>query len=358
MPARKTSVAIVYNQVGEDEFEKLREIDPSTLKFKPEYNIHVPTVREEYEAVAKALEEEGYDPQIVNVQEKLSLLTELLEKKPPDVIFNLVEFFHDDPKLEFLIAGIFDLYRIPFTGSPPFALALCQRKGLTKQVLHAYGVLTPRFKLLSDFKLPRRHGLHYPLIIKPAREDASSGVDKDAVVYDLESLEHRVEKIGKEFGFPLLIEEFIEGKELHVSVLGNDPPQVLPMIEFDFSELPSDFPPIISYAAKWDPLKEEYHRIHTHCPAQLPKRVEKRVAERVLQAYKVTNCRDYARLDVRLSKDNRIYILEVNPNPDLTEGVSFMESAEKAGYSFSQTLKTIVDFARARKPPSQPAQQT
>lgn len=197
--------------------------------------------------------------------------------------------------------------------------------------------------------MPHRHGLRYPLIVKPAREDASSGVDKEAVVYDLEQLENRIEHVFKEYGVPILVEEFIEGKELHVAVLGNDPPQVLPMIEFDFSDLPSDFPPIISYAAKWDPLKEEYHQIHTNCPAELPKRTVKRIAERVLDAYKVTYCRDYARLDVRLSKDNRIYVLEVNPNPDLTEGVSFMESAEKAGYSFSQTLRMIVEYALARR---------
>lgn len=349
MPEKKTSVAIVYNHVGEDEFEKLRKVDPASLDFKPEYNIHVSTVREEYEAVAEALRSEGCDVKIVNVEEKLQILVDLLEKDPPDVVFNLVEFFHDDPKLEAMVAGLIDLYRVPYTGAPPFSLTLCQRKGLTKQVLHANGVPTPRFRLLLEPSIPRRHGLHYPLIVKPAREDASSGVDKEAVVYDLEKLDLRIQHVSEEYGLPILVEEFIEGREMHVGVLGNEGAQVLPMIEFDFSELPEDFPSIISYAAKWDPLKEEYHRIHTKCPAELPKRLEKRVAEKVLQAYKVTGCRDYARTDVRISKKNKIYILEVNPNPDLTEGVSFMESAEKAGYSFSQTLKMIVDFALSRR---------
>jgi D-alanine-D-alanine ligase len=124
---------------------------------------------------------------------------------------------------------------------------------------------------------------------------------------------------------------------------------VLPIVEYDFSELPSDHPSIISYKAKWDPLHEEYHRIHTICPAKLPKKIEKKVKQKALEAYTLTNCRDYARIDLRLAVDNTIYVLEVNPNPDLTEGVSFMECAEKAGLSFSQTLRHIVEFALARR---------
>lgn len=132
--------------------------------------------------------------------------------------------------------------------------------------------------------------------------------------------------------------------------LGNDPPVVLPIIEFDFSEFLPDHPTIISYAAKWDPLDEAYHRMHSMCPAKLPKRVQKKIEEIALRAYKLTGCRDYARLDIRLDKNNHPFVLEVNPNPDLTEGVSFMESAEKAGISFSETLKMIVEFALQRKP--------
>jgi D-alanine-D-alanine ligase len=197
-------------------------------------------------------------------------------------------------------------------------------------------------------ELRKRHGLHYPLIVKPAREDASMGVEKASVVYDQEQLHERIKHIFQAFAPPILVEEFILGRELHVSVIGNDPPEVLPILEYDFSELPDEFPPMITYAAKWDPLKEEFHKVHTVCPAPLSKKIEAKVRDKALQAYKLTNCRDYARVDMRLSKDNRVYVLEVNPNPDLTEGVSFMESAEKAGYTFSKTLKRIVDMALSR----------
>jgi len=145
------------------------------------------------------------------------------------------------------------------------------------------------------------------------------------------------------------VEEFVEGRELHVSILGNDPPVVLPVIEFDFSDLPPDHPTIISYAAKWNPLDETYHQVHSACPAKLSQRLKKKVDAVSLAAYRTTGVRDYARLDLRLDARNRIYVLEVNPNPDLTEGVSFMESAEKAGISFSATLRKIVEFALQRR---------
>ncbi len=123
---------------------------------------------------------------------------------------------------------------------------------------------------------------------------------------------------------------------------------MLPPVEFDFSALPEDYPPIISYAAKWNPLAEEYHQIHTVCPASLTKAMRRKVQAVAIAAYEATECRDYARLDIRL-KGNQPYVLEVNPNPDLTEGVSFMESAEAAGFTFDQALARIVDFAAERK---------
>ena len=345
---KKISVAVVYNHPGDDVYEKIREIDPQTLDFEPEYDIKVATVTEEYEAIANALKKQGYKVILLNIKDDIQILIDLIKINPPDVVFNLIEFYRDDPNVEYLIAGLFNLYGVRYTGARPFTLALCQRKGMTKQLLLANNVPTPRYRLLMEPKLPGRHGLHYPMIVKPSREDASSGVDKGSVVYNLEQLNERIKKTFEEFRPPILVEEFIEGRELHVSVLGNDPPEVLPIIEFDFSELPEDHPNIISYDAKWNPLEESFHRVHSICPAKLTKRVEKKVKAAVLEAYKVTGCTDYARLDLRLTRDNKVFVLEVNPNPDLTEGVSFMESAEKYGLSFGETLEKIVEFALRR----------
>jgi len=349
MTAAQTSVLVLYNHVGEDEYEKLKQVDPKTLGFVPKYPIDVATTAEEYRAIVKGLRQEGFRARAVNVREDLQRLERLLRRNPPDVVFNLVEFFHDSAELEAAVAGLFELYRVPYTGSPPFALALCQKKGLAKQVMLANGVPTPKFRALTEPRIPRRHGLHYPLIVKPAREDASAGVDKDAVVQDYAELQQRLAHAFAEFAPPILVEEFIAGRELHVSVFGNDPPQVLPAIEFDFSELPEDYPAIISYEAKWDPLHEIYHRVHTICPAKVSQRAWKRIEAVALNAYRVCGCRDYARLDIRLVGTHP-YVLEVNPNPDLTEGVSFMESAEHAGFTFSRALRRFVEMALARAP--------
>lgn len=345
----KGRILVLYNHVGEDEYEKLKDVDPASLGFKPHYPIHVSTIEEEYGAIVRALRREGFTTRTVNVEEDLQKIERHLRRNPPDAVFNLIEFFHENPALEGAVAGLYELLKIPYTGSPPFVLGLCQRKGLTKQVLLANDVPTPRYHLFASASIPRPHGLRYPLIVKPPREDASSGIEKGSVVHDYKSLLAQAKKMLKEFRSPIMVEEFIEGKELHLSVLGNDPPVVLPIIEFDFSEVPAGYPSIISYEAKWAPLQEAYHRVHSVCPAKLPKRIQKKVEEVALRAYEVTGCRDYARIDIRLDKRNRIYVLEINPNPDLTEGVSFMESAEKAGISFSETLRRIVEFALRRK---------
>ncbi len=344
-------VAVVYNHIAEDVYEKIRNVDPAMLGFEPEYDIHVATVEEEYKAIVKSLRQEGFRATAVNIKEDIRRLQRLTKGRGrPDVVFNLVEHFRDDAELEPAVAAFFDLHDIAYTGAPPFALSLCHKKGLAKQVLLANGVPTPRFRILHEPKVSKRHGLHYPLIVKPSRSDASMGVEAGSVVHDHEQLVKQLDKVFEEFDPPILVEEFIEGRELHVSILGNDPPVMLPAIEFDFSELPPEHPSIISYDAKWNPLNQVYHQVHTICPAELSERALKKIEDVALRAYTLTGCRDYARLDIRLAKRNQPYVLEVNPNPDLTEGVSYMESAEAGGFEFSHTLRKIVEFAYERAP--------
>jgi D-alanine-D-alanine ligase len=342
------SVAIVYNHTGEDHFEKLREVDPATLDFTPVYTLKVKTIIEEYNAIVNALTGAGYQVALINIEDDLTRLQHLLQD-PPDVIFNLVEMFRGQAQLEAAVTGLFDLYEIPYTGASPFGLQLCQHKAITKQLLMKQGIATPGYRLLRTPRIGRAHGLRYPLIVKPGREDASVGVAAGSVVYDFGQLAARVNFMFASYQPPILVEEFIPGKELHVAILGNDRAQVLPIIEYDFSNLPDEHPAIITYNVKWNPLDQAYHMVHALCPAQLPAKVEETVKDQALQAYQVSMCRDYARIDMRLTESDTPCVLEVNPNPDLTEGVSFMQSAEKAGMSFSETLARIVELARARE---------
>jgi D-alanine-D-alanine ligase len=351
MVAGKKKILVLFNYLEEkDEYLALRSIDPSSLGFTPQYTIHVATVQEEYDAIVNALLARGFKACCVNLKDDFSKLCQLVTQNPPDVIFNLVESFNNDLNNESCVAGFFDLFRTRYTGAPSFCLSLCRRKGITKQILVQSGIPTPPFRNLKDPIIEQDHGLHYPLIVKPARQDGSAGVDFNSVVHDYEQLMQRLQRVFAEFKHPILVEEFIDGKELHVSVLGNDPPQVLPIIEFNFSELGDEHPHLITYDVKWNPLSPAYHQVHSLCPAILDAKTEKLVKEQAHRAFVATGCRDYARIDLRLGKDGMPYVLEVNPNPDLTEGVSFMESAEKAGLSFSETLHRIVTFALERTP--------
>ncbi len=350
----KPYIIVLYNHAGEDVYEKLKDVDPKSLDFKPEYDIKVTTVLEEYNAVVRGLRHLGYRTRGVNIAEDVRKLERVLKRSKPDAIFNLVEHFRDDPELETHVAALFEVYGIAYTGAPPFALSLCQKKGLTKDILTGAGIPTPRFVKTYEADIAENHGLRYPVIVKPAREDASSGVEKGSVVNDFDGLKTRLAYVLEEWGGPVLIEEFITGKELHVGVLGNDPPEVLPPIEWDFSRLPEDYPPLISYAAKWNPLAEVYHKVHSVCPANISDELLARVEAVVVKAFEVTECRDYARLDIRIGPDDVPYVLEVNPNPDLTEGVSFMEAAEAAGYEFEETLSAIVEYTLERKATAPP----
>ena len=166
MPSRRPrpDVLLLFNQVGSDEYEALKNVDPASLGFTPSYPIAVATVQDEISDIAKALENEGFQVRVVNVKDDLRILQNAL-RRSPDVVFNLVESFHDRQGLEGSVAGLYDLFQIPYTGAGPFALALCNRKALAKQVLLAHGIPTPRFRLLHKPAIPRRHGLHYPLMI-------------------------------------------------------------------------------------------------------------------------------------------------------------------------------------------------
>ncbi len=352
--SKQKTITIIYNFPGEDEYEALRKKVKSGEVVSPTGNIKdledVATVQEEIEALVIGLKKEGFEARAVNIEDDFDRLLKSLTAPRPDVVFNLVEFFNNDPLLEDRVAAFYDLLGIPYTGAPPLTLAICQRKALAKQILKAFRIPTPRYKLVKKKPVPKLTGLRYPLMVKPAWEDASVGVSDQAVVEDRPQLEKRVRMILAEYKQPALVEEFIDGRELGVSVIGNKNPKVLPIEEMDFSDLPPDRRAIITFESKWNPLSEAFHMGKLVCPAKLSRPVQQRVKKIALQTYQVLGCRDYARIDMRLDKDDNLFVLEVNPNPDLTEGVAFMASAAAAGISFSEGLRMIVEEALKRAP--------
>jgi D-alanine-D-alanine ligase len=224
---------------------------------------------------------------------------------------------------------------------------MCQSKGFTKHLMRSAGISTPRYRLLLGPELRMRPGLRYPVIVKPAREDASLGVDDGSVVRRHRDALERAKKLFGEFRQPILVEEYIEGRELHVAILGNRRPRVLPILEYDFARLPEGKAHIMTHEAKWRPNKRRGPR--QVCPAPLEPDVARRVQEAALAVYELTGCRDYARMDTRLAPDGHIYVIEANPNPDLSEGDAYLLCAAVGGLSFSDVIGRIVSFALQRR---------
>jgi D-alanine-D-alanine ligase len=342
-------VAIVYNETSPEVYQKKRRTSKG-LNFKPVFGLQGSDPISEYDGMAKSLIKVGYDAYTLNIMDDLHLLIKDLGKNKPDVVFNLVELFKDQPRLEMSYTGILELLNVAYTGAPPLALGTCQNKTLTKRILSSVGIRTPRYKILKNMNSSFRLSLRYPLIVKPAWEDASVGIENESIVYNVDALKKRVEYIFNSFNQPALVEEFIIGRELNVAVFGDKNPVVLPISEIDFSQMPDNLQPIVSFQAKWDPMHEAYHKTIPLCPADLPDDIRQEAERMALQCVSAVGTRDYSRVDMRLSKeDNKLYVLEVNPNPDLQEGAGFMRSAKQAGYSYRKMLKMLVDLAYERK---------
>lgn len=345
----KIKVAIVYNEPEPEMYQKpIESSDSGNTDFVPYFEVDKTTPMEEYDYVAERLKNVGLDAFTLNIKDNLQLLLENLKVKKPDVIFNFVEIFKDNSRFEMNIVGLYELMDIPYTGAPALSLANCQNKILAKRLLSTSGIRIPQFFIVPEKSSRYTHKLKYPLLVKPPFEDASVGIENESIVTNTKQLKERIDYVLKYFASPVLVEEFIEGRELNVAVMGDRRLRVLPISEIDFSEMPNHLHNIVSYQAKWDPHHESYHKTIPICPAPLSKNIEIKAKEIAFKAFKVMGCRDYARVDMRLSKDNRLYVLEVNPNPDITEGAGFMRSAEHAGMTYGQALKRIVQYALSR----------
>ncbi|RMD48255.1 MAG: ATP-grasp domain-containing protein [Ignavibacteria bacterium] len=341
-------VAVVFNEAYPELNSGYLTEFPKDLGFKPYFDIEESDPIKEFEDIAKRLRRVGYEAYILNILDDYRLFLEDYKKNKPDVIFNFVEIYKDYATLEMAFTGLYELLKIPYTGAPPVTLGTCQDKELTKRILQANDIPTPRFQLFDEIQENYEVKIDYPIIIKPAKEDGSVGTENDSIVNNYEDFKKRVDLIINEYEQPALAEEYIDGRELNVAVLGDEELKVLPISEIDFSRMPDHLHNIVSYQAKWDPLHEAYHKTIPICPARLPKKVEEKAKEIALKAFRTMGCRDYARVDMRLNKEKELYVLEVNPNPDLTEDAGFMRSMKHAGYSYQRALKTIVDFAAKR----------
>ncbi|NTV23060.1 MAG: ATP-grasp domain-containing protein [Nanoarchaeota archaeon] len=298
-------------------------------------------VLETANAVKLALERRGHKATLQKVNDSLERLKEY------DFVFNLAESVVGSDIEEYDIAKKMEDMNVPFTGSGPMALKICMDKYATKKKLIELGLSTPMFELVPLGSAPAKK-MNYPLIVKPVREDGSIGITEDSVVYDALKLKAKVKEVHSLYRQAALVEEYIDGREFNVAIIGNDETaEVMPVSEIVF-DYPEGMPKIVSFDAKWLEDSMVYKNSNGKCPADIDEDTEKKLSENARVAYKKTGCRDYGRVDFRL-REGIPYILEVNPNPCINpNGAGLVRSANTRGMSYDVLINKILEVAENR----------
>jgi len=303
-------------------------------------------------AVKQALELAGHQTVFFDVNETTF---EQLRNSDVEFAFNVCERFNGSSLFEPHIASMLELLNIPYTGSGPLTLATCINKVRVKEILMHHGILTPNYQVFYSRNKKLDPELKFPLIVKPVCMDNSIGITNDAVVQNEEELRSRVGYILRTYDQPALVEEFIDGKEITVGVLGNGRnATVLPPSEVVFRNWTEENK-VYSYEAKWLKETDSWKGISIVCPADLPKYQEYRIKRIALQVYDILGCRDYGRIDFRLSKEGVPYVLELNPNPGISPTSNVEEQPEfiphaaiKSGMTYNELILKIFNEALDR----------
>lgn len=327
---------VLYNAASGKPPEETAEVD-----FDSALN-----AREDVKAVKQSLKELGINIKTIGFRRLSSKITSQIEEIKPDLVFNLCEtlYSHRHKALtEMYVAGWLELLRLPYTGAPPLSVALALNKMRSKQILKAVGLPVPPSIIVPPGEKADIESISPPFIVKPVREDGSFGITKYSVVKTQKEAEEQIALIHQNYEQSALVEEYIEGRELTVVVIDN-PPRVLGIGEIDFSDLPKEEPKIISYQTKWDKASN----VVAHFPAEIETTLKNRLEKISLKAFKLFGCRDYARVDFRISENRRPYVLEVNPNPDIDPNESIANAAKAAGLTYTDIVKHIVESSLAR----------
>ncbi|MFQ5967233.1 MAG: ATP-grasp domain-containing protein [Acidimicrobiia bacterium] len=265
-----------------------------------------------------------------------------------DLIFNLVESFGDDNTKEPHVAAYYELVGLRYTGSGPRGLSLAMDKALTKKVLAFHRVRTPMFATVFRGRLDWAHDIDFPVIVKPVREDGSIGIGFSALAGSIKELMERIDELHADFNHPVLIEQFIDGREIYVGVIGNARPEAFPPVELDLSHLPKGKPRIAGTEVKWQEGTRAYRGSRYRIPKDLPGDVVESIQSTALTSFQALHLRDYARFDFRITPNNKMYLIEANPNPYLYSGAEFAKGARASGRTYPATILEIVELALSR----------
>jgi len=337
----KLKILVLYDRVLVDEDE---EQAASTDKSPVVRTLDKKEVEQE---VAEALVKLGHDPVMYELDgTQKSLLG--LGKADCDLVFNLVESFADDDTADFKIAAFLELLGKKYTGTGTHGLLLAQDKAVAKKIFAFHGIHTPTFAKSFRGRLDFSHDLQFPVIVKPAREDGSIGIEFSAVVSSIRELMERMDWLHANFDSPVLIEEYIDGREMYVGVIGNDNPEALPVVELDLSKLPDGTPKIAAAEVKWGKGTKAYRDTKSAIATDVPDEITATLQQTAVAAFQALELRDYGRVDMRLQADGTVHVIEVNPNPWLSSRAEFAMAARKAGRTYPQLVEEIVELAIAR----------
>jgi D-alanine-D-alanine ligase len=298
--------------------------------------------------VARTLRRLGHRVSVLGVHGDVKRLIAGLSRRKPELVFNLMEMFGDNVFGDIPVTGLLDLLGLRYTGSGPGELYLSQDKGLTKKLLAFEDILYPRYAVFSRQAAFETGGnLRMPLFVKPLRSDASLGIGGKSLVHDAVALMERVAAIHKELEDSALAEEYIDGREFYVGVLGNAQPKALPPVEVDFTGFPEGVPKVMDSKAKWDERSKEYKGTKSVI-ANLPDELRAKLQKVAVDDYRALRVKDYGRVDLRLTETGEIYVLEVNASCYLEKSSEFAMAAAASGLDYPRLIERIVNLASER----------
>jgi D-alanine-D-alanine ligase len=292
--------------------------------------------------VTTTLGEMGHEVKVVGVHDDLSVIRPAAEEFRPDITFNLLEAFADVTTFDQNVVSYLELLRLPYTGCNPRGLTLARDKSLSKKLLAYHRIPVPEFTVVRrghKANLPKR--MRYPLIVKSLVYEASAGISQASVVENETQLARRVQFIHENIGTAAIVEQFIDGREIYIGVIGNERLQVFPVWEMFFTNMGDGQRRIATERVKWSTKYQERHGIQTD-QASLPDDLAARLKHFAKRVYRALDLSGYARIDLRLDANQRPFVIEANPNPQLAYGEDFAESAERAGVSYEQLLERII----------------
>jgi D-alanine-D-alanine ligase len=335
-------IGVLYEQWGETEEYPGQALEESSGKTRKRKRPKL-----DREQVFDALEKLDHEPSYIELDGQNSSLF-ALSKTKVDLLFNLVDSYGGDDSKDFHIPAYLELLDLRYTGSGPEGLVLAQDKSLAKKIVGFHGIKTPAGAVSHRGKLDYSDDIKFPCIVKPVSEDGSIGIDMKSVVDSVKELMERIHHLHEQFDSAVLIEEYIEGREIYGAVLGNDPTEALPLVELDLSKLPADAPRIAGREVKFDRDSEAYKVTKSALAENLDEETTKRLQEAARTAYRALKLRDYGRIDMRLAANGEIYVIEANPNPWLLSGAEFAMAARGSERTYTEMVKSIVDAAQAR----------